>query len=168
MTLYDSYYSYKNDSHLYVIKKPVVKLQTIGDLINDSLGQLYLREHKIKPIMVNCTVAPQAEDCILIRHKLMDSIQNNSSMAINRFFTIISKQHRQVVSISILLIFVLLLILIFILLIFIRRIRTHRSTSSTSLLNGTNESISFIFISQMKSFFVDVEFEDSLSRLQTV
>jgi len=135
-----NYYFYKNDSHLYVVRKPYNDNFTELDILRRYLSERYINWNQIKPTLVNCTVAPMAEGCSLNQTTLLtnndtqslDSKTSNTTILINPLLTVLVQQHQQILIIY--LIFAILLSLILLSsIITCLRMRRSRSLLQSSL-----------------------------------
>lgn len=143
-----AYYFYKNDSHLYVVKKPHRPSPTEDDYLNEYFGQWYLHLGKIKPLLVNCTVAPLAEECLTLHNGSNSSVSTLSYM--DQWIKQLLHQHAYTLLISMLLIIVFMAILTITLRTIVQTIRQHKSPASSNdgqyrFMSKTRTDISSFF-----------------------
>lgn len=123
-----SYYFYKNESHLYVYKKPHRPSPTEDDFLNEYFGQLHLRLDKVKPLLVNCTVAPLAEECLTAQNGSNATVSTLAYM--DQWIQQLIHQHAYSLLVSLLLIVIFMAILIVTLRTIVQAIRKYKSQSS--------------------------------------
>lgn len=134
------YYFFKNDSHLYVYRKPLRPMPMQDEWLNDYLGQLNIHLEKVKPFFVNCTVAPLAEECRTTTAATDNFLAHDASSTssattfIERFLSTFTQQYEYGFILSLLLIVVCLILFIFSTRSFLRKLDKYRSKSS--LMNG--------------------------------
>ncbi|UJR13027.1 hypothetical protein I4U23_000054 [Adineta vaga] len=131
-----NYYIFRNGSHSYGFYRPLNYSDIFNNDMDEHLAQLYLHRMKIKPLRVNCTVAPFAEGCPLANTttSMFNRTQLFTHSLSNNYFTDLAQQYRQTIIISLILVFMLLLLLTFI----VRRLLSNKtkSFSPTSLLDS--------------------------------
>lgn len=112
------FYYYLNDSHHYILPQPAEHWRLQNERYRDILPQIAIHTMKIRPVFVNCTLAPLAEQCAnssttlikVVNESLTTPLTPKSSIQYQSF-TSFPQQHQQyliVLVISILLMFILL------------------------------------------------------------
>jgi hypothetical protein len=123
------HYVLKNDSHLFVARKPASYRPTGDHWKDEILGELYIRTMNIKPILVNCTVAPLAEGCspsnstnnLKTLIKPVISHLSNSLMSMYKSFINSMQKHLHIIIIIIIIINTVFIFILIFLLIYNRR-----------------------------------------------
>ena len=146
------YHFYSNDSHFYAFPKLDPPLRTLGEQYYEHVLLLDIHARNIKPIFVNCSVAPLAADCsrgnaTLAANTTKQSFISdapNSSNPINQILGTLTRQHQQAMIIGIIFLVLLFLILSFGLRLCCRSIRrggAMRSYDKRQLTNPMEEQL---------------------------
>ncbi|CAF2087068.1 unnamed protein product [Rotaria magnacalcarata] len=154
--IFPVYYVFKNNSHLYVVQAENVTYLTHAQKMTEQIGRLHIHENNIKPILINCTIAPLAKDCL---HRNMpfhtENLTKSSINTTDQFLDTLVQQHRHTIIISILMVLVFLLILIFSIRKLLNVIQKSNKTNSISHYASTEFQQNHSF--QMASTY---EFDD--------
>ncbi|UJR19030.1 hypothetical protein I4U23_022160 [Adineta vaga] len=98
-----TYYIYRNDSHSYGFNRPLNLSTVFNTDLDEYLAHVYLHQMKIKPLRVNCTVAPLAEGCPLanVSTSMSNKTQLVPNSITNNYYTNLAQQHQQIIIINI-------------------------------------------------------------------
>ncbi|CAF4094599.1 unnamed protein product [Rotaria magnacalcarata] len=155
--IFPVYYVFKNKSHLYVVQTENVTYLTDAQKMTEQIGRLHIHENNIKPILINCTIAPLAKDCL---HRNMsfhtENLTKSSINATDQLLDTLIQQYRHTIIISILLVLVFLFILIFSIRKLLNVIQKSNETNSISHYASTEFQQNHSF--QMASIYD--EFDD--------